>query len=243
MSPHSYVLVVEDEPRYQRLICANLKAKGYRTISAETGNDAIERVAEREPELVILDLGLPDIDGLDVTRRIREFSEVPIVIVTARSDEADIVAGLENGADDYLTKPFGMSELVARIRASLRRAARAEQPQGQAAFDLAGLHVDYGAAEVSLSGEPVKLTATEYRLIRYLSQNAGVVLLPDQILENVWGPEYVGDEHLVRVYVSRVRKKIEDDHSDPQYIVTRSGVGYMMKKPEAIRKADRPQLA
>ncbi len=231
MNSHIDILVVEDEPRYQRLICANLKSQGYRTDSAGTGNEAIDRVATREPELVLLDLGLPDIDGLEVTRRIREFSDVPIVIVTARADEADIVAGLEHGADDYLTKPFGMSELVARIRASLRRAARAEQPPGEANFDLGDMHVDYAAAEVSIREEPIKLTATEYRLIRYLSQNAGRVLLPDQILESVWGPEYVGDEHLVRVYISRVRKKIEDDRSDPSYIVTRSGVGYMMKKP------------
>ena len=238
MSARSYILVVEDEPRYQRLICTNLKAKGYRTVSAENGSEAIDRVAEREPELVIVDLGLPDIDGLEVTRRIREFSDVPIVIVTARADEADIAAGLENGADDYLTKPFGMSELVARIRASLRRAARTEQPSGRAAFDLGDMHVDYAAAEVSLRCEAIKLTGTEYRLVRYLSQNAGMVLLPDQILENVWELEYIGDEHLVRVYVGRVRNKIEDDPSSPRYIVTRSGVGYMMKKPEPTPKAE-----
>jgi len=153
-------------------------------------------------------------------------------IVTARADESDIVNGLESGADDYLTKPFGIPELVARIRSALRRATHSERPGTMAPFESDGLKVDYGAAEVSVKGEPVKFTATEYRLIRYLSQNAGRVLLPDQILEEVWGPEYVGDEHLVRVYISRIRKKIEDDPRNPKFIITRSGVGYLMKKAE-----------
>ena len=232
MAAGETVLVVEDEPRYQRLICSNLESRGFKTLRTESGRAAVELVAQREPDLVILDLGLPDVDGFEVTRRLREFSDVPIVIVTARADESDIVNGLESGADDYLTKPFGIPELVARIRSALRRATHSERPGTMAPFESDGLKVDYGAAEVSVKGEPVKFTATEYRLIRYLSQNAGRVLLPDQILEEVWGPEYVGDEHLVRVYISRIRKKIEDDPRNPKFIITRSGVGYLMKKAE-----------
>jgi two-component system KDP operon response regulator KdpE len=186
---------------------------------------------------VLLDIGLPDMDGFDLLARIREFSAVPIVVVTARGDETDVVRGLEGGADDYLSKPFGIPELLARVRAALRRAP-GETVKTEPPFELDSLRVDFAAAEVSLDGQAVALSATEYRLIRYLALNAGRVLIPDQLLENVWGPEYVGDEHLVRVYVSRVRQKIEPEPRNPRFIITRPGVGYMMVRPEP--KDDHP---
>ncbi len=224
------ILIVEDDPRYARLIKTNLDERGYRTDTADIGADAQHLVSAREPDLVLLDLGLPDVDGLDVLARLREFSDVPVVIVTARGSEDDIVRGLEAGADDYLSKPFGIPELMARIHAVLRRS-----PEGQVAnsppFELDGLRVDFAAAEVKRDGEPLELTATEYRLLHHLALNAGKVLVPDQLLEHAWGPEYVGDEHLVRVYVSRLRHKIEKDPRNPHYVLTRTGVGYMMARP------------
>ena len=160
--------------------------------------------------------------------QIREFSDIPIVIVTARADESDIVRGLEIGADDYLTKPFGISELMARVQAALRRSTKSGHPVVAVPFENGPLKIGYRAAEITVEGKPVKLTGLEYRLIRYLSQNVGRVLTPDQILEEVWGPEYVWDEHLVRVYVSHVRKKIEGQPSDPKLVQTRTGIGYLM---------------
>lgn len=224
------VLAVEDEPRYQRLLCGALESRGYKTLSSLTGNDAIQIVAESELSLLLLDLGLPDIDGLRVIEQIREFSDIPIVIVTARADESDIVRGLEIGADDYLTKPFGISELAARVKAALRRSTKSEHPVVAATFENGPLKIDYRGAEITMGGDPVKPTGLEYRLIRYFSQNVGRVLTPDQIPEEVWGPEYVGDEHLVRVYVSRVRKKIEWQPGDPRLVQTRAGIGYLMVK-------------
>lgn len=226
------VLIVEDDARYVRLLGTILKQRGYRTLSAGTGAEGLDLIASEAPDAVVLDLGLPDIDGLDVLERMRQFADAPVIVISARGDEADIVRGLEAGADDYLGKPFGVPELLARLQAVMRRTPQA-QVQIVPPFESSDLRIDFAAADVSVAGEPVRLTATEYRLLQFLARNAGRVLVPDQLLENVWGPEYVGDEHLVRVYVSRVRQKIERDRGKPRHLITRPGVGYMLRRHES----------
>lgn len=229
------VLIIEDEPRYIRLLQANLEQRGYRVASSSTGQQGLILLASNKPDLVLLDLGLPDMDGFDVLARIREFSDVAVVIVTARGDESDIVRGLEAGADDYLSKPFGIPELMARVRAALRRAPGVTV-KTQPRFESDGLVVDFASAEVFVNGASVPLSATEYRLIRYLALNSGRVLVSDQLIRNVWGPEYPRDDHLVRVYISRLRRKIEADPQRPRYVITRTGVGYMMAKPGSTQE-------
>lgn len=226
------ILIVEDDARYVRLLHAILQQHDYRTQSAGTGARGLELIASEAPDAVVLDLWLPDLDGLEVLERMRQFSDAPVIIVSARDDEADIVRGLEAGADDYLGKPFGVPELLARLRAVMRRTPQA-QVQIASPFESGDLRIDFAAAEVSVAGKPVRLSATEYRLLQFLARNAGRVLVPDQLLENVWGPEYVGDEHLVRVYVSRVRQKIERDRRNPRHLITRPGVGYMLRRHES----------
>ena len=230
--PSATILVVDDEPRYVRWISVNLRASGYRMLTAADGQSALESTARERPDLVLLDIGLPVLDGLEVCRRIREFSTVPIIMLTARAAEADKVAGLECGADDYLAKPFGPPELLARVRAALRRARYAEAPAGDPVFRHGDLTIDYARCEVRRDGRPVALTPTEYKLLVHLARRAGRVLVPEELLAAVWGPEYREETQHVRLYISRLRRKIEPDPERPSHVLTKPGIGYLFAPPE-----------
>jgi two-component system KDP operon response regulator KdpE len=222
------ILVIDDEPRILRFIKTSLSLSGYDLLTASTGRAALSLFDSEQPSLIILDLGLPDIDGLEVLREIRSYSTVPIVILTARDDEKDKVRGLELGADDYLTKPFGIGELKARIQAVLRRVKWSPQPSDIIEFTLRDLYVDFQRRRVLVRGEEIHLTPTEYELLRVLIQHAGQVLLHGDLLSQVWGEEYRNDLAILRVNVSRLRQKIEEDPREARYIMTVPGVGYTL---------------
>ena len=222
------ILVVEDEPRYLQIIRFNLEARGYRVRCAATGEQAMAQLGRSEPELVVLDVMLPGLDGFEVCRRIREVSMTPIIILTARGAEDDKIRGLGLGADDYVTKPFSVQELMARVAAVLRRAHPAEPAPGRRAVTVGELEIDLLARQVTVRGREVRLSPTEFRVLACLAASSGVVLTRDELLERVWGPTSRGDYHMLRVTLWRLRQKIEDRASDPRYIVTRSGVGYML---------------
>ena len=230
--PELQVLVVEDEPQVMRFLRATLPAHGYRVLEATSGAQALVEAQTRQPDLVLLDLGLPDIDGLEVTRRIRGWSAVPIVVVSARGQERDKVAALDAGADDYLTKPFGTDELLARMRVALRHAVRVGGGAGcaaESAFEVGELRVDLAARLVYLRGKEVRLTRTEYRLLAALVKHAGKVLTHRQLLVEVWGPGAASESHYLRVYMAQLRHKLEDDPARPRYLLTETGVGYRLK--------------
>jgi DNA-binding response OmpR family regulator len=226
------ILVVDDEARYLWAIRINLEARGYEVITAEDGRSAIKQVAAREPDLVLLDIRMPGMDGLEACRRIREFSTVPIIVLTALAEEADIVTGLGAGADDYVTKPFGAEELLARVQAALRRADLGAGLESQPKYQAGDLLLDFAARRVFMGGEEVGLTPTEYRLLAELAKQVGRVLVPELLLERVWGPGYETEHGLLRQAVHRLRRKIEPDPSNPQYIQTRTGIGYILERPE-----------
>ena len=225
------VLVVDDEPRYVRWIAVNLQGSGYQVLTASDGQAALETTALKRPDLVLLDIGLPVLDGLEVCRRIREFSIVPIIMLTARAADADKVIGLDAGADDYLAKPFGPEELLARVRAALRRARYAEAPAATPVLHHEELSIDFARCEVRRDGQVIALTPTEYRLLAQLARHAGRVMLPSELLEAVWGPEYRDESQHVRLYVSRLRRKIEADPERPRHLLTRTGIGYLFADP------------
>ena len=227
MAKGERILVVDDEIRYIRAIEINLRADGYEVLSAMDGEGAIERTAAEEPDLVLLDLRLPDLDGREVCRRIREFSDVPIIMVTALAEDMTMVEGLDSGADDYITKPFSASELLARVRAVLRRAEVSRRQGAVAVFEAAGLRVDFAQQRVFCEDREVHLTNVEYRLLRALVQDVGRVLVPEYLLDEVWGIGYEGDDHLVWQAIHRLRQKIEPDPKQPRYIHTRPGLGYL----------------
>jgi two-component system, OmpR family, KDP operon response regulator KdpE len=217
------VLIIDDERQICKLLKVALGAHGYDVDEVATGEDGISRVALFKPELIILDLGLPDIDGKEVVRRVREWSDVPIIILSVRDQEEEKIAALDAGADDYITKPFGVGELMARIRVSLRRMAHAEDEPvihcGNLVLDLAQRRVMRGDLEI-------KLTPTEYDIFKVLVQNAGKVLTHKQLLKAVWGNSYNEDTHYIRVYIGHLRRKIEENPTQPQYIITESRIGY-----------------
>jgi len=220
------ILVVDDEERMARFIRLNLEHDGFQVVEANRGMQAIQVLRDRMPEVVILDVMMPDIDGFEVLQLIRETSQVPVIMLTAKGEEDDRVRGLELGADDYITKPFSPREMVSRVKAVLRRT-----DQGAAAGDGLievdeHLKIDFGRREVRLDGELVKLRPTEYRLLYHLVQNAGWVMTYDQILAKVWGYEYRDEPHYVRLYVNYLRQKLEKDPANPVYILTERGVGY-----------------
>lgn len=220
------ILVVDDEERMARFIRLNLEHDGFQVVEANRGMQAVQLIRDRMPDVVILDVMMPDLDGFEVLQLIRETSQVPVIMLTAKGEEDDKVRGLELGADDYITKPFSPRELVSRVRAVLRRI-----DQGSAAGDGIievdeHLNIDFGRREVWLDGELVKLRPTEYRLLYHLVQNAGWVLTYDQILSKVWGYEYRDEPHYVRLYVNYLRQKLEKDPANPVYILTERGVGY-----------------
>lgn len=223
------ILVVDDEPRYLRLLEANLLAEGYEVIKARDGREALSVFASSGPiDLIILDVMMPFMDGFTVCERIREFSDVPIIIVTAKGDEKDRVHGLDLGADDYLTKPFSATELLARVRAVLRRAKSNYAIENIQQFEHGDLKIDFARAEVWRQGEPVSLSATEYRLLLQFVHNVGRVLSSETLLSNVWGEEYSQDKEILWVTIARLRQKLEEDPHKPRHIVTRTGLGYIM---------------
>jgi len=223
------ILVVDDEPRYVRLMEANLLPDGYEVLRAYDGQKAVEIVAENQPDLVLLDVMMPILDGITACERIREFSNVPIIMVTAKGEEQDRVRGLDVGADDYIVKPYSATELLARVRAVLRRAETAEIASFQnSVFNHENLMVDFAKAEVYKDDKMVFLSATEYRLLLQFVQNHGEILSSEDLLMNVWGEEYRNDKEILWVSISRLRHKLEDDPRNPQHIVTRSGLGYTM---------------
>ena len=222
------ILVVDDEPKIIRFIKASLSLAGYEMLTAMTGHDALNVFNDDNPDLVILDLGLPDLDGLEVLKTIRSYSTRPVIILTARDDERDKVRGLELGADDYLTKPFGTLELKARIDAVLRRVQWSPQATDLPEFRFDSLYVDFRRRRVKVGDEEIHLTPTEYDLLRVLIHNAGRVMPHAELLAQVWGDQYRNDLAILRVNVSRLRQKLERDVRDPRYIVTVPGVGYTL---------------
>ncbi len=220
------VLVIDDEVQIRRFLRISLAGGGYQTHEAETGEVGLLKAAQLRPDMIILDMGLPDMDGLDVLRRLREWTKTPIIILSVRDRDQDKVTALDAGADDYLTKPFSTDELMARIRVALRHAAPSEENQ---IFKTEDLQVDLTRRLVTVKGEPVKLTPTEYALLRLLIQHAGKVLTHRQILREVWGREYESETHYLRVYFAQLRQKIESDPTRPSIILTESGIGYRLR--------------
>ena len=220
------VLVVDDEPRMVRFVQMNLELEGYRVSTASSGMQAIDHVREELPDLVILDIMMPEMDGYETLQRIRRVSNVPVIMLTVKAEEADKVRGLELGADDYVTKPFSPRELVSRVKAALRRAEMPAPVQKTLTVIDQDLAVDFQRREVLVRGEPVKLRPTEYRLLYHLVNNAGWVMTHETLLSKVWGYEYREDTQLLRLYITYLRQKIEPDPSHPRYIFNERGVGY-----------------
>lgn len=219
------ILVIDDEPQIRRLLQLTFEANGYKVVQASSGEEGLLRATMDRPELVILDLGLPDADGIDILQKLRKTVKIPVVILSVRNAEQDIIQSLENGADDYVTKPFRTGELIARVRAALRhRDAEPVEP----VFSIGTLEVDLDARTVKKKGDLLKLTATEYSLLALFVRNAGRVLTHRYILEQVWGPVHAEETHYSRVYVAQLRKKLEDDPSNPKLILTESGIGYRL---------------
>src|SRR6266571_5000302 len=225
------IVAADDDPQLLRLMTRNLEFEGYEVISVSDGQQALEQIEAQVPDLVLLDVMMPKMDGFSVCYRVREFSSVPIILVTARGQDQDKVRGLDLGADDYLTKPFSVDELLARVRAVLRRAHFTATEQAQTlrtTISIGELTIDFGQHLVYMRGQEVPLTPTEYNIIAYLAQNAGRVVTQDLLLEYVWGSEYIGESHMLQVNINRLRRKLEADPAHPRYILTKTGVGYLL---------------
>jgi two-component system, OmpR family, KDP operon response regulator KdpE len=228
--PTPLILVIEDEAQMRRFLRASLTSNGYQVIEADTAESGLSQAATRNPDLVLLDLGLPDQDGLVVTQRLREWTKLPIIVISARGREEDKIQALDGGADDYLTKPFGVGELLARIRVALRNAARGEL--GSSQFAVGELKIDLVRRQVLLSDKEVHLTPIEYKLLAALVKHAGRVITHRQLLREVWGPGSSDQTQYLRVYMGQLRHKLEQNPSRPQYLTTEPGVGYRLKTPE-----------
>lgn len=226
------VLVVEDDARIARLIRANLTVSGFAVTLCQSGEEALRLVDETNPDLILLDVMLPGVDGFTICQRIREFSQVPIIMVTAKDDPADRVRGLDLGADDYLVKPFVVEELLARVRAVIRRSRASEDAKTPSVLDLGPLSVRLAENKVYRNGQEVKLTPTEFRLLAYLARNHDRTLTHDDLLTRVWGPEYRDALEYLRVTIARLRRKIEEDPAHPAIIVNTHGIGYSLKSPK-----------
>lgn len=224
----AHILVIEDEPQIRRFLRATLTANGYTLTETGTAADGLRAAAARPPDLVILDLGLPDLDGLDVTQRLREWSAVPIVVLSARGQERDKIAALDAGADDYLTKPFGVGELLARMRVALRHSAQGRRDAPDPVFAVNGLRVDRGRRQVWLNDKEVHLTPNEYKLLALLVRHAGKVVTQKHLLKEVWGPAYETETHYLRVYMGQLRHKLEADPARPRFLQTEPGIGYRL---------------
>jgi len=227
-SDHPRILVIEDEPPIRKFLRILLQSEGFTVTETDTARTGVGHAIAEPPDAVILDLGLPDEDGLTVIHRLREWSQAPIIVLSARGRESDKVAALDAGADDYLTKPFGAGEFMARLRVALRHAARSGVSSEKVLFRAGELTVDLGRREVTLNDQPVRLTPTEYRLLLVLVQNAGKVVTHRQLLRDVWGPESVAENQYLRVYMGQLRRKLEADPTRPRYLKTEAGVGYRL---------------
>jgi two-component system KDP operon response regulator KdpE len=226
--PDPSIVLIEDEPQIRRFLRATLTSQGYRLFEATTGADGLVEVGSRLPDVVVVDLGLPDMDGLQVIRRLREWSAAPIIVLSARGQEQDKVAALDAGADDYVSKPFGASELLARIRVALRHATGASREDGEATFKVGDLQVDLVRRHVTLGGREIRLTPIEYKLLTTLVRHAGKVITHQQLLREVWGPTHTDQAHYVRVYMAHLRHKLEAEPARPRYLLTEPGVGYRL---------------
>jgi DNA-binding response OmpR family regulator len=225
------ILVADDDPQLLRLVTRNLQFEGYEVLPTSDGQQALEQIEERNPDLVLLDVMMPKMDGFTVCQRVREFSTVPIIIITARGQEQDKIRGLDLGADDYLTKPFSVDELLARVRAVLRRVEFKTMDQAhvlRTSTTIGELTIDYAQHVVSMAGQEVILTPIEYRLLAYMAQNAGRVLTQNLLLEYIWGIEYLGESHMLQVNINRLRRKLEPNPANPRYILTKVGIGYFL---------------
>jgi two-component system KDP operon response regulator KdpE len=226
--PSPTVVVIEDEPQIRRFVRTALEAEGWLVHEADTAKKGLTEAGTRKPDLLVLDLGLPDGNGLDVIRDVRGWSAVPIIVLSARSDEADKIAALDAGADDYLTKPFGVGELLARVRANLRRPRATSQEDADPVFRFGEVEVDRTARLVRRAGAEVHLTPIEYRLLSVLMANAGRVLTHRQLLREVWGPSHAEQSHYLRIYMGHLRHKLEADPTQPRHLLTETGVGYRL---------------
>ena len=220
------VLIVDDEVQILRALQINLTARGYSTVTALTGNDALERAAQHPVDVIILDLGLPDLDGVEVIRRLRRWNDVPIVVLSARHGSDDKIQALDAGADDYVTKPFGMDELLARLRAALRRGSSGDIP----VIETEGFTVDLPAKQVTRRGVPVRLTPTEWNILELLVRNSGALVTHEEILRQVWGPAYAEETGYLRVYLAQLRRKLEADPANPRHLLTEAGLGYRFRE-------------
>jgi two-component system, OmpR family, KDP operon response regulator KdpE len=229
MSQEATILLIEDEPEIRRFLRTTLPAHGFRLYEAASGQDGLTEAKSRNPDLILLDLGLPDLEGGEVIRQVREWTATPIIVLSARDQEQVKVAALDLGADDYVTKPFGVNELLARIRAALRHASRAPADIGESVFTLGDLKVDLGRRQVFVSGKEIHLTPIEYKLLTTLIRHAGKVLTHRQLLKEVWGPLHVEEGHYLRVYMRQLRNKLEKNPAHPRYLVTELGVGYRLR--------------
>lgn len=220
------ILIIDDEAQIRRFLQISLEASGYKVQEANTGEDGLVQAAMSHPDLIILDLGLPDQDGLDVLKRLREWTKVPVIVLSVRNNETVKIAALDIGADDYLTKPFGTGELLARIRVALRHASTHMQDSSE--FISGPLSVDLAARTVKLHGDMVKLTSTEYALLKMFVQHAGKVLLHGHLLREIWGPGFVNETQYLRVYIAQLRRKLEEDPANPRLLLTEPGIGYRL---------------
>jgi len=222
------VVLIEDEPEIRRFLRASLTSHGYRLFEAVTGAEGLQEAQSRQPDIVVLDLGLPDVDGLEVIRRLRQWTGVPIIVLSARGQEQDKIAALDAGADDYVAKPFGVGELLARVRVSLRHAERTVREVGEAVFSSGDLEVNPSERRVLISGKDIHLTPIEYRLLATMVRHAGKVLTHRQLLREVWGPPYADQAHYLHVYMAQLRRKIEIDPARPRHLLTEPGIGYRL---------------
>jgi two-component system, OmpR family, KDP operon response regulator KdpE len=241
MTMGTKILVVDDEPRYQRLLEANLLTEGYEVLTASDGMQALDTLSATPVDLILLDVMMPKLDGFATCQRIRQYSNVPIIMLTARGEEQDRVRGLDLGADDYLVKPFSATELLARVRAVLRRAQVAGEGGQDRYFEHENLRIDFARAEVWRGNQPVFLSATEYRLLLQFAHHVGKILSAEELLTSVWGPEYKTDKEILWVSIARLRQKLEDEAHNPRHIVTRSGLGYLMPPIESTAAGSKPQ--
>jgi DNA-binding response OmpR family regulator len=232
MPKKATILAVDDEPHVLKLVKANLESSGYKILTAADGEEALRAVEHELPDLVILDLMLPRMDGYAVCSRIREFSAVPVIMLTARSSQVDLIRGFEVGADDYLTKPFSAVELLMRVQAVLRRSKWPEEIIARQGFKAGPIDIDFARHRVTVDGEPVKLTPTEYRLLAYLASNANRVITHRELLRAVWGPEYGEEAEYLRVYMRYLRQKLEPDPANPRYLLTQPAAGYLFYQPD-----------